>query len=210
MNESLVEYGSKNRNKFENKQGKTLQDIMSENYQETIKKWIDEGYIMLSNEKDILNLDPKKNLKVRYITKKNECRMGGKLSKIIDIGDVKYITILSFCAGFRSFSTQLKNIKYLFYKDINLKKVPTDDEKTYHKLLDKFKEYKREDAKNKTTIKAFWNYLTTPRTPLMFSANNDPHLEFLKGNFIQKRHVSYFINKYKNKTFPGKKRVSSH
>lgn len=185
---SLSSQAKKIRPQYENKDGKTLQDIMSEDIPSTRLKWEEEDYKEITDKNEMLNLNPKDNLKVRYITNNKKVRMGGKLSSINDKinkdgKELKYLTIRSFAAGFKPFSVQIDNIASLYWKviDSSDEKLPENDHKVQESLKTFYDKYSL-GLKKLPTQKRFWDFI-----------NNDENIDNKIKNKITKRHFLYFM-----------------
>ena len=160
------------RKEFETEEnGLTKQDVMSENINEVLDKWYDDGFQLVPKE-DYLNLDPEEGWYIHYITNENKVRMGGKLSNVDK--EKEFLYIRSFM-NFMGFSVQIKNIQYLFKKKYNKVMRPEDDSEVIEIL-------KKNWDSESSSIDKFWKKIKELDLPSM----------------IKKKHVTYFM---KNKLY---------
>lgn len=164
------------RKNYVNSEGLTKQDIMAQDIEGTKKKWISDGFCKLENKEDILQLDPKKTkYYIKYISKEDKVRGGGQLSFINNEKDNEYIRILSFMAGFKAFSVQLKNIKEIYYRVQIPKNRKEDDIEIYNKLKGIHEEHKYRTKTN------FWKFIKENKN-------------LYEGLKIGKKHVDFYMN----------------
>jgi hypothetical protein len=100
------------------KPNQTINDIISLTPEETIQSWIDDGY---KDDKNPLELDPKENLKVRYVTKEGMLRKGGLLKSVVNENGLQFLTMMNPFANAK-WSVQVENIDQIFYKKVTPKK----------------------------------------------------------------------------------------
>lgn len=95
----------------------TVNDKISEDVDNTMQEWLDDGYLEMNPEDILNNLDPKNNLKIRYVTNEMLCRKGGILTAVIDEDDKQFLRVKNNVANV-CWSVQIYNIYKLFYKPI--------------------------------------------------------------------------------------------
>lgn len=166
------------RNKFENADGKTKQDLLSEDIPAFIKRNEEDGYIRVDDIEEMKKIKTSKpQIKVRLLMKNGKVRLGGLVGKISHVDDDWFITILCFKANFNRISFQLNNIQTIWYKPLESRQKKEDDPVIYQILKELFS---NEENKKYTSVAKKWKFL------------NDKHKELLNTSDIKKKNVIYY------------------
>lgn len=145
----------KENKRYVNEDGKTKTDIMSENINETIEKWISGG----CNEIDISEiskLNVKDNIMFKYLKKDGKIIGGGKFLGLFGSEENRYLSIYPFTSR-KAFYPLLKDINRAFIKDIKQREIINEKDESALKAIKEI--YDKTDKKDKGSYNKFWDHL---------------------------------------------------